>query len=245
MEAPNRLNYPYLITRDTSPSRVNLEIFRFSLLDGCPTTATCLASTQALRSRRLASASKHLGACDQCGQTTPHGRLDRPGGQTTPPGQLDRPGWPHLLVESSASILWLNRVTQWFSGEPLQTPWNRCILRQLPLMTQLPCSPGSLVLRLNQETVYDFVRCSCHHAARTWLRWPPGPSNLAYLSSPHLEATPATTFRAFSSPTPTPVKPQPAPAILSQESVHNVVNHSSHQEATIHRSSTTHSPHHT
>jgi hypothetical protein len=51
------------------------------------------------------------------------------------------------------------------------------------------------------------------------------------------------TFRACSSPAPTPVKPQPAPAILSQESVHtkesihNVVNHSSHKEATIHRSS--------
>jgi hypothetical protein len=61
--------------------------------------------------------------------------------------------------------------------------------------------------------------CSCHHAARTGPRWPPGPSNEAYLSSPHLEASPATTFRACSSPAPTPVKPQPAPAILSQESV--------------------------
>jgi hypothetical protein len=40
------------------------------------------------------------------------------------------------------------------------------------------------------------------------------------LSSPHLKASPATTFHACSSPAPTPVKPQPAPAILSQESVH-------------------------
>jgi hypothetical protein len=47
--------------------------------------------------------------------------------------------------------------------------------------------------------------CSCHHAARTWPRWPPGPSNEAYLSSPHLEASPATTFRACSSPAPTRV----------------------------------------
>jgi hypothetical protein len=51
----------------------------------------------------------------------PPGQLDRPGGQTAHPGRLDRLGWPHLLVESSASVLWLNRVTQWFSGEPLQT----------------------------------------------------------------------------------------------------------------------------
>jgi hypothetical protein len=57
--------------------------------------------------------------------------------------------------------------------------------------------------------------CSCHHAARTWLRWPPGPSNEAYLSSPHLEASSAMTFRASSSPAPTLVKLQPAPAILS------------------------------
>jgi hypothetical protein len=88
----------------------------------------------------------------------PSGRLDRPGGQTAPPGRLDWPGRTHLHVESSASILWLNRVTQWFSGEPLQTPRTRCSLRQLPLMTRLPCSPDStLVLRLYQETVHDFV----------------------------------------------------------------------------------------
>jgi hypothetical protein len=75
------------------------------------------------------------------------------------PGRSDRPpGWPHLLVESSASVLWLNRVTQWFSGEPLQTPRTRCSLRQSPFMTRLPCSPGStLVLRLYQETVHDFI----------------------------------------------------------------------------------------
>jgi hypothetical protein len=66
--------------------------------------------------------------------------------------------WPHLLVESSTSVLWLNRVTQWFSGEPLQTPRTRCSLRQSPLMTRLPRSPGStLVLRLYEETVHDFI----------------------------------------------------------------------------------------
>jgi hypothetical protein len=89
---------------------------------------------------------------------SPPGWLDRPGGQTAPPGRLDRPGWPHLLVESSASVLWLNRVTQRFSGEPLQTLRNRCSLCQLPLMTRLPRRPGStMVLRLNQETVHNFV----------------------------------------------------------------------------------------
>jgi hypothetical protein len=73
MEAPKRLNYPYLITRDTSPSRENLEVFKFSSSDGCPAMATCLALTQALRSRRVSYASKHLDASDQGGQTAPLG----------------------------------------------------------------------------------------------------------------------------------------------------------------------------
>jgi hypothetical protein len=70
--------------------------------------------------------------------------------------------------------------------------------------------------------------CSCHHATHIWLRWPPGPSNQAYLSSPHLEASPATTFCACSSPAPTPVKLQPAPAILSQELVHTTLSITHH-----------------
>jgi hypothetical protein len=44
------------------------------------------------------------------------------------------------------------------SGEPLETPRTRCSLRQSSLMTRLSRSPGStLVLRLNQETVHDFI----------------------------------------------------------------------------------------
>jgi hypothetical protein len=93
------------------------------------------------------------------------GRFDRPPWRLDRPRRSDRPSWvakpawgPHLLIESSASVLWLNRVTQRFSGEPLQTPRTCCSLRQSPLMTWLPRSPDStLVLRLNQETVHDFV----------------------------------------------------------------------------------------
>jgi hypothetical protein len=44
------------------------------------------------------------------------------------------------------------------SGEPLETLRTRCSLRQSPLMTRLPSSPGStLVLSLNSETVHDFI----------------------------------------------------------------------------------------
>jgi hypothetical protein len=70
--------------------------------------------------------------------------------------------------------------------------------------------------------------CSCHHVVRTWLRWPPGPSNEAYLYSPHLEASPAMSFRTCSSPAPMLVKPQPALAILSQESVHTTMSITHH-----------------
>jgi hypothetical protein len=86
--------------------------------------------------------------------------------------------------------------------------------------------------------------CSCHHAARTRPCWPSGPSNEAYLSSRHLEASPATNFRACSSPAPTRVKPQPAAAILSQESVHttlSITHHTRKRPSTGPR--TTHGPH--
>jgi hypothetical protein len=56
----NRKSKIPLITRDTSPSRAVLEVFRFSPSDGCPATAPCLASTQAMRSRCVSSASKIL-----------------------------------------------------------------------------------------------------------------------------------------------------------------------------------------
>jgi hypothetical protein len=71
-----------------------------------------------------------------------------------------RPVWSccSSLFGSSVLALWINQGTQWFSGEPLETPRTRCSHRQSPLMTQLPRSAGStLVLRLNQETVHDFI----------------------------------------------------------------------------------------
>jgi hypothetical protein len=62
------------------------------------------------------------------------------------------------LFGSSVLALWINQRTRWFSGEPLETPRTRCSLHQSPLMTRLPRSPGStLVLRLYQETVHDFI----------------------------------------------------------------------------------------
>jgi hypothetical protein len=75
-------------------------------------------------------------------------------GQTGSPNQSGR-FWLDSHARSLASALWLSRVTRWFFGEPPQTPRTWCSLRQSPLMTWLPRSPGlTLVLWLNQETVH-------------------------------------------------------------------------------------------
>jgi hypothetical protein len=102
MEATESLKYPYLITRDTSPSRAVLEVLRFSPSDKCPATAPCSASTQAMRSRRVSSASKipnYVVAhrSDRCsspvkpvptGQTDQTHRLDRSGAAASPSSVL-------------------------------------------------------------------------------------------------------------------------------------------------------------
>jgi hypothetical protein len=71
-----------------------------------------------------------------------------------------RPVWHCCSTDFGSLVLalWINQGTQWFSGEPSKTPRTWCSLHQSPLMTRLPRSPGSpLVLRLNQETVHDFI----------------------------------------------------------------------------------------
>jgi hypothetical protein len=84
-------------------------------------------------------------------------------GQTSAPHHSDppvRPVWSccSSVFGSSVLALWINQGTQWFSGEPPETPRTWCSLLQSPLMTRLRHSPGStLVLRLNQETVHDFI----------------------------------------------------------------------------------------
>jgi hypothetical protein len=71
-----------------------------------------------------------------------------------------RPVWScsSTVFGSPVLALWINQGTQLFSGEPLETPRTWCSLRQSPLMTRLARSPGStLVLRLYQETIHDFI----------------------------------------------------------------------------------------
>jgi hypothetical protein len=102
MESTESLKYPYLITRDTSPSRAVLEVFRFSPSDGCPATAPCLASMQDMQSRRVSFASKSpdyvlAHRLDRCsspvrpvptGQTGQTHRSDRSGAAAAPSSVL-------------------------------------------------------------------------------------------------------------------------------------------------------------
>jgi hypothetical protein len=178
MEAPKRPNYPYLITRDTSHSRANLEVFRFSPSDRCPATAACLASTQALRSRHVSSASKLLGACDQGGQTAPWAvRL----AQAVWPALLG--GWTGLGGRTSSSSLRPRFCgsTEYPSGFLV----NHCKPRELGVASAnrhswlgshvVPARPWYWGSTKKPSTTSSC--CSCHHAVCTWPRWPPGPSN--------------------------------------------------------------------
>jgi hypothetical protein len=93
---------------------------------------------------------------------------------------------------------------QWFSGEPLETLRARCSLRQSPLMTRLPRSPGStLVLRLNQQTVHDFILLFTPPCGSHLTPLATGSLGRSLLVFSTLEASPATTFHACSSPAPT------------------------------------------
>jgi hypothetical protein len=107
---------------------------------------TCLASTQASRFRCLSSALKSLD-CIVAHQS------DRCSSPVRPVRCCYT-----FIFGSSVLALWINQGTQWFSGEPPETPRTRYSLRQSPLMTRLPRSPSfTLVLRLNQETVPDYI----------------------------------------------------------------------------------------
>jgi hypothetical protein len=123
-----------------------LEAFVFAPSDGCPVTA----KTQALRFQCESSASKSPGCViahrsDRCSSPV------RSTGQT---GLM----LLHLHLRSSVLALWINQGTQWFFGEPLETPRTRCSLCQSSLMTRLPRSPGStMVLRLYLETIHYFI----------------------------------------------------------------------------------------
>jgi hypothetical protein len=190
---------------------------------------TCLASAQDLRSQRVSSASKS----PDC--VVAH--------RSDPPVRLVR-CYCTSVFGSSVFALLINQGTQRFlvnhrKPRKLGVAFaNRHSWLGSHVVPTRPWFWG-----LTKKRSLTSSCCSWHHVVCTWPRWPPGPSNEAYLSSPHLEASPTMTFHACSSPAPTPVKPQPAPAILSQESVHttlSITHHTRKRPSTGPR--TTHGP---
>jgi hypothetical protein len=186
-----------------TPPKGTLGILIVTPSDECPTTAPRLNSTQALRSRRVSSASKSLGMLGS--------RLRPPrlwswfcGSTRNPDGFVVNHRKPRRLGAASTPI---------------------------PLMTWPPRCPGStLVSRLNQEIVPDFVLlflppCSTHMISFGHRVHQAEPTCLH--SS---KATQAKTFRTRSSPAPTQIKLQPAPAILGQESVHTTLSITHHSQ---------------
>jgi hypothetical protein len=108
MEAPKTPNYHYLITRDTCPSRANLEVFRFSPSDGCLATATLLSLDGSLmiltRVLRFEASRRQR-----------PGRSDRPPRPLDWPRWSDRPSWavePAWVVAPSREVFGLGFVAQ-------------------------------------------------------------------------------------------------------------------------------------
>jgi hypothetical protein len=153
MDTIESLKYPFLTTRDTSPSRSVLEVFKLSPSDGCQATATCLARCKPCGPNACPSLQRFRTASSHTGRTGAPHQSDR----SDPPVRSVSHCY-NIVFGSPVLALWFNQGTQWFSDEPLETPRTRCSLRQLPLMTRLPRSPGStLVLSLYQETVHDLI----------------------------------------------------------------------------------------
>jgi hypothetical protein len=117
-----------------------------------------------------------------------------------------------------------------FCGEPPQTPRTRCSLHA-NLTHDLAATSSRLDLCFEAQprncTRLRLAFLATMRPALDLIR-PPGPSSRAYLSLHSSEATQAKTFRARSSPAPIQIKPQPAPAILGQESVHTTLSITHH-----------------
>jgi hypothetical protein len=207
------------------PSRANSEIFDIALSDGCPTTANLLSldASLAFPTRVLRFEVSGL-------------RRRTPVRPVLLTGQT---GLTHRSDRSGAAAPPSSVIHSWVCGstkEPSGFLVNHRKPRELGVASanRHSCLGSHVVPTRSwfwgstKKPSMTSSCCSCHHAACIWLHWPPGPSNQAYLSSPHQEASPAMTFRTCSSPAPTPVKPQPAPVILSQEFVHTTLSITHH-----------------
>jgi hypothetical protein len=145
MEATRKTKLPIRPKLGYTPSKGTMEIVFATPSDGCPATANLcrLDASLAILTHVLRFEVSRL-----C-RRTPVRPVST--GQTS----LE-------LLQLSLGFFGIGFVDQprnlGFSSEPPKTPRTWCSLRQLPHMTRHPRSLGStLVLRLYQETVHDFI----------------------------------------------------------------------------------------
>jgi hypothetical protein len=112
---------------------------------------------------------------------------------------------PFLPAEPPVLVLWLNEVTWRFCGEPPQTSH-----------ADSGCEPLPCTGHVHNFVLLFLPSCGPHLIPFGHLVHRANPT---FLSTPRRPCKDKT-FRAYSSPAPTQIKLQPAPTILSQESVH-------------------------
>jgi hypothetical protein len=144
MEASRKIKIPLKTKLGYTPTKGTLGICLRSTIGRMPGDRTSRSLDAALRSRRVSSTSKLLALCDP-----------KP---VKPILQTGQDGFGLTATPGLRSWLCGSTKEPGCFGEPPETPRTRCSLRQSLLMTRLPRSPSStLVLRLNQETVHDFI----------------------------------------------------------------------------------------
>jgi hypothetical protein len=146
-------------------------------------------------------------------------------------GQINKPSFSTSLG---------NRGTRRFSGEPPKTPHGRHSLTMPSIGPAKPLTSSSrTVYSVLPRSMAWLLSCtgfvfmtsscfSCHHAARTWSRRPPGPSNKILLVSPLLGGHRGIDLSHLFFICTTQIKLQPSPAILGQESVHTMLSITHH-----------------
>jgi hypothetical protein len=122
---------------------------------------------------------------------------------------------PTLSAKSPVLVLWLNQVTRRFCGEPSQTPHADSGHEPLPCTSSYPRLRFAFL-----ATTRPTLDPAGHRIPRA------EPTSLSTPRRPRK----ALTFRAHSSPAPTQINLQPAPAILGQESVHTTLSITHHNQ---------------
>jgi hypothetical protein len=165
---------------------------------------------------------------------SPRRTLVRPVLVTSNTGLTHRSDRPDVAAfRSSALALWLSQVTNWFCDEPLETPRTWCGVPPISSHDLVP-PPAPRPSRLDlgfeaqPETVHSFVLMFLPPCGPHMIQLATGSLEPSLLVCSTPGGPPTYNFHTCSSPAPTPIKLQPTPVILSQESVHTTLSITHH-----------------